>query len=203
MDDDANARTRLAYEAHAGAYIARTTNEVSAEARAWLDRALQGLPRSARVLEIGSAFGRDAAYIQSKGFDVVCTDATEAFLRELSARGFAARRLDVLTDDIEGRYDLILANAVLLHFTRPQFDLVAVKLARALEAKGRLAISLKAGEGEGWSDAKLGVPRYFCYWQADEVSERLSGAEFASVEVTEAETERAHARWLYIIAGKA
>ena len=83
-----NARTISTYDQYARRYIDRTTHEVPVPIREWLDRTVAGLPRDARILELGSGFGRDAAYLNGLGYRVRCTDATPAFVTELRARGF-------------------------------------------------------------------------------------------------------------------
>ena len=72
--------TLRAYEAHVADYVAGTSAEVSGPPRDWMDRAVAGLEGGARILELGSAFGRDAAYLQSRGYQVECSDACEGFL---------------------------------------------------------------------------------------------------------------------------
>ncbi|MBB4197421.1 hypothetical protein CCR94_12480 [Rhodoblastus sphagnicola] len=196
----ANEATLRAYDDHVRAYVEGTAHEVGGAPRDWIDRALDGLPATARIIEIGSAFGRDAAYVASKNFAVECTDAASGFVAELRARGFDARQFNLLTDDFGATYDLILANAVLLHFNREDLPRVLAKARAALNPGGRLAFSLKGGEGEGWSSAKLGAPRYFCYWRAEPLAALLAGAGFARWSIVEAQTNRAHADWIFTIA---
>ncbi|RWD43445.1 hypothetical protein [Mesorhizobium sp.] len=74
------------------------------------------------------------------------------------------------------------------------------KLRATLNEGGRLAISLKRGDGEEWSDAKLGAPRYFCYWQPDRLEPVLRTAGFSGWTIKEEMTDCAHAAWLYVIA---
>ncbi|MCW2314858.1 SAM-dependent methyltransferase [Rhodoblastus acidophilus] len=197
---DANEKTLLTYDENVRAYVDGTAQAVNGAPQQWMDRALDGLAPDARILEIGSAFGRDAAYIASKKFTIECTDATPGFVSELLARGFSARLFNVLTDPFDGAYDLILANAVLLHFDRAQLPFVLEKARAALKPAGRLAFSLKAGDGEGWSSAKLGAPRYFCYWRAENLPALLRAAGFAGWSIVEAHTNRAHADWIFVVA---
>jgi len=197
---DSNNETLRSYDARVRHYVEGTAQTVSGEAKAWIDAALSGLPGNARIIELGSAFGRDAAYIASKGFDVECTDAVPGFLAELRAKGFATRRFNVLTDELSEQYDLILANAVLLHFTRSEFTLVLKKLARSLRSGGRFAFSLKKGQGEAWSSAKIDAPRFFCYWERQALEPLLADAGFDAWTIEEVRTSRAHAEWLFIIA---
>ncbi|MGY2050723.1 class I SAM-dependent methyltransferase [Methylobacterium sp. JK268] len=195
-----NRETLRSYESRIAEYIAGTAQEVSGATRDWIDAALSGLSSEARILEIGSAFGRDAAYIAGKGFAVTCTDAAAGFVAHLRERGFDARPLNVLTDPLPGPSDLILANAVLLHFDRDACAAVLAKLARALAPGGRLAVSLKRGSGEEWSTDKLGAPRYFRYWEPEALEPLLAAAGLARWTIAEAVTARRHAAWLHVIA---
>lgn len=195
-----NARTLLSYDERVEAYVDGTSQEVSGPAKDWLDLALQGLSQDARLLELGSAFGRDAAYIQSQGYCLDCTDAVPGFVQLLIQRGYQARLLNLLTDDLTGPYDLIIANAVLLHFNHDEFSGVMAKIRSALGPGGRFAFSLKAGQGEGWSAEKIDAPRYFCYWTPEALVPHLKAAGFSSWRIDEAQTTRAHADWLFVIA---
>ncbi|MFD2235114.1 methyltransferase domain-containing protein [Phaeospirillum tilakii] len=201
--DDVNGATLDSYEQHVAEYVGGTPGAVSGEVRDWIGAALEGLAPTARLVEIGSGFGRDAAYIQGKGYRIETTDAAESFVAELRRRGFAARRFDLRRDRLEPGQDLILANAVLHHFPRGQLGAILGQLAGALAPGGRLAFSLKRGTGEEWSSAKLGAPRFFCYWEPEQLAPLLAAAGFADWDIVEANTKRAHAAWLYLIARRA
>lgn len=195
-----NARTLLSYDQRVEAYVDGTSQEVSGPAKQWLDEALHGLDKEARLLELGSAFGRDAAYIQALGYSLECTDAVPGFVELLTQRGYQASLLNLLIDDLVGPYDLIIANAVLLHFNHGEFSLVLAKIKAALGSSGRFAFSLKAGQGEGWSNEKIGAPRYFCYWTPKSLEPLLKEAGYANWRIDQAQTTRAHADWLFVIA---
>lgn len=198
---EANSETLISYRDRVAEYVEGTAAEVFGASKAWIDSCLQGLSRKARILEVGSAFGRDAAYIQMHGFSVECSDAVQGFVDLLKGRGFMARWLNLLVDDLPANaYDLVLANAVLLHFTPEEFLGLLTKLHGALAPGGRLAFSLKKGVGEHWSDEKIRAPRYFCYWTAETLEPCLRRAGFSKWDLVEATTSRSHPDWLYIIA---
>lgn len=199
---EANAKTLASYNQHVPEYVAGTPNVVSGATKSWIDAALNGLPRDARLLEVGSGHGRDALYIQQQGYDVACTDATPAFVEHLRGLGLQAEHFNALTDAVPSAYDLILANAVLLHFTRAEFAMALAKMAGALEQDGRFAFTLKRGNGEEWSTAKLNAPRYFCYWEPEALPVLLAQAGFSSWSIDAVTTERAHADWISIVARK-
>ena len=194
-----NERTLVSYGLGVDAYIRGTNPEVAGPVREWIDEALRGLPANARILEIGSAFGRDAAYMRSLGFAVECSDAVPEFVDMLQEKGFDARLLNILSDEIGDGYDLILANAVFHHFPRSELGGILVRMRHALAPDGRLAFTVKSGDGEEWSSEKIGSPRYFCYWRAAEVDSLLGDAGFTRTQIRESRTDRAHADWIFAL----
>lgn len=196
-----NTTTLQSYEDHVQEYIDGTPQTVDGVVKEWLDTAVDGLPKDAHILEFGSAFGRDAKYLQSLGYAVECTDATEAFVELLQQEGFNARKLNAITDPIDNSYDLVLANAVLLHFTRDETTQVLQKVHSALREGGTFAFTLKQGEGEKWTQDKLGAPRYFCYWTKDQISQLLTDSGYSNIHI-QGDRETKNFTWLHIIANK-
>jgi SAM-dependent methyltransferase len=163
-----------------------------------IDRVVPLLPAGARCLELGSGPGHDARELERRGVRVDRTDATQAFVDMLRADGHDARRLDVRYDDFGGPYDLVWADAVLLHLTRPELGR-ALRAARAAVApSGLLAITVKEGDGEQWSSARLDVPRYFVYWREEPLRAELAAAGWA-VEWL-AHVPGRFDDWLYVVA---
>lgn len=195
-----NQQTIQAYEGHVQEYVDGTYQGIEGDMKVWMDEFLASLSPESRILEIGSAFGRDAAYLQSKGFTVECSDGTQSFVDLLQEKGFNARKLDLINDAIDGTYDLIMANAVLLHFTREQTADVLKKVHASLKEGGMFAFTVKLGDGEEWNDAKLGVPRYFCYWQPEQLAEVVKNAGYDNVDVQQGTTK--NFQWLQVIARK-
>ncbi len=113
------------------------------------------------VLELGSGPGWDAMYLESRGPRVLRTDGAPAFVQMLQAAGHQARLLDVRVDDFGGPYNAVLADAVLLHLTREQFVDVLQRARQAVADGGVLAVTLKEGDGQAWTEAKLDRPRHF------------------------------------------
>jgi SAM-dependent methyltransferase len=196
----ANARTIGAYDQHAQRYIDQSPADVAGAVKEWLNRALAGVPHDARILELGSAYGRDAAYLQSLGYQVRCTDATPAFIAALRSRGITASPLNAITDDLPADLDVVLANAVLLHFTRAEFASVAGKVRRALRPGGRFAFTVKLGDGQEWTSDKLGAPRFFCYWREPQLRGVLGTAGFAGLDIREAPGRAGDKDWLHVAA---
>lgn len=198
---ETNSRTLESYNEHIQEYIDGTPQVVSGDVQRWIDASLQGLPLDAKIIEVGTAFGRDASYIENQGYKVERTDATEGFVDWLNQNGHPARVFNLISDDFDNNYDLVFADAVLLHFTREEVETVLAKIHKALNDGGRFAFSLKQGDGEGWSEEKLGAPRYFCYWTQEQIEQVLSKTGYSSFEVTDGGSGHNNAKWLHIIAG--
>jgi hypothetical protein len=168
--------TLASYEQSIEAYLAQSPATPSASYAAFRETVLTLLPRGAQMLELGSGPGHDAAFFASKGVEVHRTDGAQGFVDRLRAEGHQADLLDITIDDLGGPYDVVFANAVLLHLTANQFDHVAMKASCAVTPDGLLAFTVKAGDGDEWSTRKLDQPRYFRYWQRAELNDTLVAA---------------------------
>lgn len=194
---DSNRVTLESYEQRLGEYIARTPGELDPNLREFIDSSFAAVAPGATVLELGAGFGRDALYLQKKGFAVIPTDGAASFVEELQRRGLPAYRLNLLEDEFP-ETAAIYANAVFLHLTRDELVATLQKARQALSPGGRLIFTLKAGDGEHWTSAKLGAPRYFRYWQPEEILPLLIGAGFSSVALDYDPGEAVP--WLYLTA---
>lgn len=199
MDND---KTIESYESNINKYNSAAIPKVSGSVKEWLDTSLSLLASNARILEIGSAHGRDADYIESKGFIVDRTDAVKGFVDYQINEGHKARVLNVLTDDFRGPYDMVYANAVLLHFDNDQVKLILKKIRDALKSKGILAFSVKIGDGESWSDSKIGAPRFFSFWREEPLREILDRTGFTVEYFEVGATGHDNSDWYHVIARK-
>jgi SAM-dependent methyltransferase len=197
----ANQKTLESYNARANQYEQNTPGAVLDGIKQWLDRTVAGLPKTARIVEIGSGPGRDAKYLSGLGYKIECTDAAPAFVAMLRQKGLQARVLNIIKDDLPGKYDAIISNAVFLHFTPDELEQVIAKIYNGLSSGGVLAFSLiERDEGEVWYEGKLGVPRYFRYWKRESITTLLEKAGFGSIEFTDCVV--ADASWLQVITRK-
>jgi 2-polyprenyl-3-methyl-5-hydroxy-6-metoxy-1,4-benzoquinol methylase len=202
---DTNQQTIQAYEQGAQEYIAGCARQVGG-LEAWIDLGFSDLPSSAKILEVGTASGQDADYIESKGFSLQRSDAAKSFVEMQRALGHNARVLNLLTEKLGEDYDVIFANAVLLHFTETEFDETLTKIHDALKPGGRFLFTLKQGDGEEHMAGRLksGMQRYFHYWQAEDIEHKLARAGFRKTTITVAPDTRGGARpnWLCVISFK-
>lgn len=193
-----NEKTLISYEQHVQEYIDGTPQEVSSFVKDWIDESLSYVPKSGRVLEIGSAFGRDANYIEQAGYVVRRTDATENFVDLLRSQGHEADLLNAITDDLGGPYKMVFADAVLLHFTAEELTSVLSKIYESLGTGGILAFTLKQGVGAEWSNDKLGAPRFFNYWTRDELEGELNKQNFKILKLASDDSRK----WWQVISKK-
>ena len=182
---DAVGETVRAYDLDAEAYAGRT--QVSDGVRADIEELAAVLGAGAQVLEIGSGGGRDALLMEALGLRVRRTDITAGFVALLREQGHACDLLDPLVDDLsspDGPYDGVWANASLLHVRRRDLPAVLRRLASVTRPGGVLRISVKEGDGEGWSThGTVRNPRHFTYWRATQLAEVVAGAGWSAVAV--------------------
>lgn len=165
--------TCRSYQVVADRYAERS-RRVSAEIP-FLHKVVDLLP-GGRLLEVGSGPGWDADYLQDRGLTVQRSDITPAFVDMMRADGHDALLLDVRADDLGGPWDGVLANAVLLHLNRTEFAAVVERATEAVRPGGIFAFTLKEGDGEAWTEAKLDQPRWFVYWREPKVRAVLEAA---------------------------
>lgn len=176
-----NDMTLAGYNISVAEYIAKSPQAVTPELKEWIDVNLSELPENPMILEIGSGSGKDAKYIMSQDFKLELTDACQGFVDYLNSQGMKARLLNILTGDLDEKYDMIFADAVFLHFTPEQLRMVLQKVSGSLKKGGRVAFSLKVGRGDEISERKLNVPRYFCYWTSQDIIRLLEDIGFLRI----------------------
>ena len=167
-----NRRTLDVYEHGAGRYEA-TQGPPPAWHLAFLDRIATSLGLGATVLELGSGTGQAAQYLAERGLDVQASDGAFAFVERMREAHLSPIRLDVLTDDLGGPWDAVVAFAVLLHLTPVELGTVLDRVREAVRPGGLLAFSVKEGDGSAWSDHRLESPRYYMFWRPGPLVEVL------------------------------
>lgn len=198
--------TVAAYHLDAAAYAGNGAT-MSDSVRRDIGAFAQQLGAGARVLEIGSGGGRDARLMEELGLRVRRTDITPGFVALLRAQGHDADVLDPLTDDLaspEGPYAAVWANASLLHVARRDLPTVIARLAAVVRPGGLLRISVKEGDGEGWSThGSISSPRHFTYWRADALATVVADAGWRDVEIAHEAGRKNADSWLELSAVRA
>lgn len=137
----------------------------------------EALPLGGTILEIGSGPGWDADFLEALGAKIRRTDVTEAFRTIQAERGEQVDSLDLLTDDITGRYPGILMLCVIQHFERTQVDAALRKLAGALTDRGILLLSHPVGDEDLWERGTSGDYRVV-RWPGTALDKRLAANGF-------------------------
>ncbi|MBX4209558.1 class I SAM-dependent methyltransferase [Candidatus Parcubacteria bacterium] len=128
-------------------YIQHAPTVLDGTAKVWIDDFLAGLPKEATILEIGSGTGRDAEYIERKGYPVIRTDIHQEFVdHQRTAYEKQVYIYDVTKDSLPPNlpqtYDAILARSVLNHFTLEDLKKIFMTLAARLNPGGKLAFNI-------------------------------------------------------------
>lgn len=165
--------TIATYEKMAQNYVNLTSSKVSGVFKDYIDDFLSRVPKNAKILEIGSATGRDADYIEEHGYHVTRTDVAESFIKYQKGLGKEIEKFDAIDGDLDKQFDLIIATAVLLHFNHEQFSKALENIKRHMSKEGLFAFAVKEGEGEEFTSAKMGQPRYFLYWKTEDLQKEL------------------------------
>lgn len=192
---DSNAKTLATYDDNFSNYVEGTAQITSGFQKQWLEYVLGQQKKDASILEVGAGFGRDATFILEQGYtQLTVTDAFDAAVTALLKRGFAAKKLNLLLDDIDEDYDLIIAAAVFLHFTEDEFGRVLTKLKGALAKNGILAFSVKQGSGEEWTSAKMDAPRFFHYWNEADIKQVLAECGYSIIDIRHTQD----GKWIHV-----
>lgn len=202
MQQNDNQLTLRTYQNNLQTYIDHTPEQINQAEGEWLNDALARTPKAGTILELGSGFGRNAVRIQELGYRIECTDAVPGFIEILQKQKLSARLLDALHDDYGHNLSMVLANAVLVHFTPEESQKVFRKAYEALLKNGVFALSVKLGNGSEWTNEKLEAPRFFHYWQPDDLKKLATDNGFSWQTEYTGLTSSGKASWLYIILTK-
>lgn len=163
-------RTIESYEGFAEQYS--RLGGPSPDVEAALRRVAEATGNGGRILEIGSGPGWEADFLETLGVSVRRTDATRRFLEIQAERGKQGDLLNVITDDLGGPYDAVVALCVLIHVPRDQIDQVLTRIAQALRPDGAFLVSMRDGDGE--TSGKY----HTVYWHRDDFAARMEAAGF-------------------------
>lgn len=111
-------RTIDSYEGCADEYSRIVDPFPSPSLEAALRQVATAAGKGGQILEIGSGAGWDADFLETQGVSVRRTDATRRFLELQAARGKEGELLNVITDDLGGPYDAVVALCVLIRKDR-------------------------------------------------------------------------------------
>ncbi len=139
----------------------------------WIQFFLSQLQKDDEILEIGTGTGKDADYMESRGYHVTRSDAVDAFIEMNKQRWKNILKLDILDFDFTRMVQGVFANMVLLHFTKLQFRTIVQHIASILPVWAIFAFSMKKGEWSEIEETSIGEPRFFQYWHEDNLKDEL------------------------------
>lgn len=120
--------------------------------RHFIDPLLEGLPKSAAILDLGCGDGPLLEHLRSSGFTNACgVDCSAEQVRAAVARGVSARQDDLFEALAAAprAFDAILAIDVIEHMTKPELARLGHLLRTALRPGGLLIVQTPNGEGLG------------------------------------------------------
>jgi hypothetical protein len=194
-----NGYTIASYERCAADYARATEPGTNGVERQALGNFLRVARNGGWILEIGSGPGWDADWLDHAGLNVRRTDAAAAFVEFQRARGAKAEVLDVVKDELGGRYAGVVALHVLQHIHRSELPHVLTKISLAIADRGAFLFSLREGSGDLVEKGESGN-YYIAMWQRADLATFLEPLGFR--EIWSRSDEDPDGRWLTILATK-
>lgn len=199
------APTIKVYEEGAQTFLKRWTARRK-RSSALLAEWMGGLPRGARVLDLGCGGGQDAQVLRRKGYRVVGMDLTAAFLRV--AREELPLLLLVRADMRElpfraASFDGVWAAASLIHLPKADATRVLRALRQLAKPGATLAATLTYGTKSGLLANGWMPGRYFARWKKDELARALRRAGWQVLSLRVVSNRERKGRWINVIARRA
>lgn len=179
--------TTATYDQIAAAYVARPG--LVETMRATRRRFAARLRPGARVLDAGCGPAHETVLLRALGLQAIGLDRSRGMLAEARSRPNARagdiplllgdmRRLPLLDDSLDGLW----ACASFLHIPKRDAPAVLGEFWRTLGPGGMLYVGVKRGDGERWIASNAWPPRFFAFYQPDELDEYLKAAGFTIAE---------------------
>jgi ubiquinone/menaquinone biosynthesis C-methylase UbiE len=196
--------TRATYDKIAPAF-ARVNAEMSENILQAAREFVKIVPKNGWCLDLGCGTGRDLAWFEQAGLNILGADLSTGMLteaRKITAHPLA--QMDMLHLGLADRsFSGVWCNAALLHLPKTQASLALKEMYRILCSRGILDIAVQAGEGEQFEinpyEASLGK-RFFARYQQDEMNKMLVENGFAILKTEKVFSKRT---WLRFVAQRA
>ncbi|SNT56532.1 Ubiquinone/menaquinone biosynthesis C-methylase UbiE [Actinomadura meyerae] len=148
-------------------------------------------PHHMPVLDLGCGGGRDTRLLASLGRTVIAGDYAPAMLEWARSRSreegrtLGYLRLNALALPLrDGSVAGVWASGSLLHIPSAGMERALAEVHRVLVPSGIAAISMRAGDGEGWKEGgSLDGRRWFTFVDPDAFAGRLEAAGFTDVRI--------------------
>ena len=138
------------------------------------------IPETAHILDAGCGSGRDSKAFLERGYTVSAFDASQEMVKIASDyTGLNIQQMTFSEMDYQSDFDVVWANASLLHLPYLRLPQAFENIIRALKRNGIFYASFKIGEGENVADDG----RHFTYF--DETHMRDFVAQFPELLIEE------------------
>lgn len=171
---DRNRQTVAAYDDYAAKYAEVTAPGRSQYGFDAVERFVRGVGPGARVLEVASGPGWDADAMEEAGLHVRRTDLSDGFIAVQAERGKTVEKLDLISDDLGGPWDGLVALYVLQHIERDQLEDVIARMVAALRPGGVLLTSFQEGEAETEQKGSEGGVYHVVQWRPQAMLDLLA-----------------------------
>lgn len=174
----ADEQTIAFYDRDAAAYA---QSSIAHGVRPSLEAFEAGLPRAARILDLGCGGGHEAAWLAARGHAVTAQDASKGLAAEARARFDLSVRIADFTNIPEvAAFDGVWSGAALHHAARKDLAIIVAAIARALKPGGHFAANAKCGE-----DRRDGLGRFYCALSASSARALFDDEAWTDVTVRE------------------
>ncbi len=163
---DENSKTIKSYELNAYEYLQSRSADDEHRFSAWIVETLSKIDKPVKIFEIGSGPGYTADYLESLGYKVTRSDIVNEFIEYNRNRDKNITIHNVITDEIPGEYDAILAINVMQHLNKLDMKKALKLIYDGLKKDGMFIFTITIGDMDEWHDDKGGA-RYFAAWQKD------------------------------------
>jgi ubiquinone/menaquinone biosynthesis C-methylase UbiE len=168
------------YDRNTDQYIKNTRKLQDKE---WIIKFASLLPKKAKMLDIGCAFGRDCQFFVRKGFNTYGIDLSKQLIKKAKqlVKGANFLVMDMLTLRFSNSYfDGIWCSATLIHLKKVDVPRALQEMNRVLKKNGILYINLKLGAGEKFIKDKRygGQEKFYSYFSQAEIKKYLTKGGF-------------------------
>lgn len=129
-----------------------------------------------KAVDIGSGTGRLALWLAKHGYQVLCLDPSDEMVRRTRFMGFTTQQTTIQEFTTTEKFDLVLAILSLIHVPKSEMPAQLEKISQMLNPEGVFALAMIQGQGEGVAETTSDFPRYFAYYNRQEIMALTRGS---------------------------
>jgi ubiquinone/menaquinone biosynthesis C-methylase UbiE len=163
------------YDENVENYI-RSTGNLQEKDR--LMKFISYLPKGARILDLGCAFGRDCKFFAENGFETYGVDLSTKMIEKANDYAGKARFYVMNALDLKFKndyFDGVWCISTLLHIKKKDYPAALSEVRRILKKGGIFYLSIKEGSGERLvKDERYGgAEKFYSYFTENEIKNML------------------------------